>query len=81
MLETILLTSLAGAALPSFFWGNTHYSKKKMELFYNIKIAQSLGQASALRDHETGAHNYRVAYMAGIIGEELRLKKKHYKLL
>ena len=76
MLETILLSSLAGTVLPSWFWGRTHYNKKKTELFYNIKIAQSLGNASALRDHDTGAHNYRVAYMASIIGEELKLRKR-----
>lgn len=76
MLETILLSGFAGAMLPSWFWGRTHYNKHKTELYYNIKISQSLGHASALRDHGTGTHNYRVAYMASIIGTELKLRKK-----
>ena len=81
MLETTLLAGLAGAVLPSWFWRVTHYNKKKMELAYNIKIAQALGNASTIRDHETGAHNFRVAYMASKIGEALGMSKKALQAL
>ncbi len=81
MLETILLAGAAGAALPSWFWGATHHNKKRMELSFHIKIAQSLGHAAAIRDHGTGAHNFRVTYMSSIIGETLNLKKKSLQAL
>ena len=54
---------------------------QKTTLTYNIKIAQTLGDAAALRDHETGAHNFRVAYMSSIIGEALHLKKEALQAL
>jgi len=37
----------------------------------NIRTAQMLGHAVALRDHDTSAHNVRVALYAGSLGEAL----------
>ena len=37
----------------------------------NIRTAQMLGHAVALRDHDTSAHNMRVALYAGHLGEAL----------
>lgn len=37
----------------------------------NIRTAQMLGHAVALRDHDTSAHNMRVALYAGGLGEAL----------
>jgi putative nucleotidyltransferase with HDIG domain len=39
----------------------------------NIQTAQVLGGAIALRDHDTGAHNLRVALYAATLGEALAL--------
>jgi putative nucleotidyltransferase with HDIG domain len=39
----------------------------------NIRTAQVLGTAIALRDHGTGAHNLRVALYAGALGEAIGL--------
>ena len=48
---------------------------KKIELQYKIRIAQTLGHAAALRDHETGAHNFRVTFISACFGEDLGLDK------
>jgi len=48
---------------------------KKSELQYRIRIAQTLGHAASLRDHETGAHNFRVTYISACFGEDLGLDK------
>ena len=37
----------------------------------NIQTAEVLGTAITMRDHDTGAHNFRVALYAGAFGEEL----------
>ena len=81
MNEQILLSFLAGMALPLLAVIFIFYKKRKMELMYNIKIAQVLGHTAAIRDHETGAHNIRVAYMASIIGEALGMKRKKLQAL
>lgn len=39
----------------------------------HIAMMESLGRAIAKRDSDTGAHNYRVAWIAARIGEELGL--------
>ena len=79
--EQTLLTLLAGAIFPLLWIAIISYKNRKMELIYNIKIAQTLGHAAAIRDHETGAHNFRVAYMASIIGEALSMKRKELQAL
>ena len=60
------------------------YTKKKLyktKLEYNIKIAQTLGKAAALRDHETEAHNLRVAYLSALFGQRLNFSKKQLRSL
>lgn len=52
-----------------------------LELEYNIKIARALGNAASLRDHETEAHNLRVAYMSALLGEKLGFSKKQMQSL
>lgn len=42
----------------------------------NIQTAQVLGSAIAMRDHDTGAHNLRVALYAGALGEALGLDRQ-----
>ena len=79
--EQRLLTLFAGAAIPLLMLAIVHFKKRKMDMMYNIKIAQTLGRAAAIRDHETGAHNFRVAYMASIIGEALGMKRKELQAL
>lgn len=76
-----LLTLLVGAALPLLWIVIISYKNRKIELMYNIKIAQTLGHVAAIRDHETGAHNFRVAYMASIIGEALKMKRRELQAL
>jgi len=36
----------------------------------NIQVAQTLGHIVALRDHETGGHNDRVAYISSLFGAD-----------
>jgi len=79
--EQILIALFTGATLPLLWIVILFYKNRKKELMYNIKIAQTLGHAAAIRDHETGAHNFRVAYMASIIGEELGMKRKELQAL
>lgn len=47
-----------------------------MNLEDNIKIAQLLGNISALRDHKTNEHNIRVAYLSSLLGKKLNLDKQ-----
>ncbi len=42
----------------------------------NIKIAQLLGNISALRDHETNEHNIRVAYLSSLLGKKFNLNQQ-----
>jgi len=69
MLTTTLVISAASSALPTSLWGWELMRRRRVELQYNIRVAQSLGHAATLRDHETGAHNYRVAYLSSLFGE------------
>ena len=52
-----------------------------MDLLCNIRIAQALGHAASYRDHETGTHNIRVAYMSSIFGEVLNLPQQELQAL
>jgi len=78
ILETVTaIIGLCSTALPTWAWNNERKNKKLLELEYNIRVAQSLGQAATLRDHDTGVHNYRVTYLSSIFGEILNLDKKN----
>ncbi|BCB27359.1 hypothetical protein SKTS_22450 [Sulfurimicrobium lacus] len=81
LLETTLLISVASGTVPTVFWGQEWARRRTMELEYNIRIAQSLGHAATLRDHETGAHNFRVTYLASLFGESCGLNKKEIRSL
>ena len=81
MLMTTLVASAASAVLPSALWGRGWLRLRRMELEYNIRMAQSLGHASTLRDHETGAHNIRVAYLASMFGVAWGLDKTQMRSL
>ena len=72
---TSLLLTIGAIAVPSWLYYTERSDKKKIELQYRIRIAQTLGQAATLRDHETGEHNLRVTYIAGCFGEDLGLDK------
>lgn len=52
-----------------------------LELEYNIKIARTLGNAASLRDHETEAHNLRVAYLSALLGGRLHFSKRQLQSL
>ncbi|MDE3032440.1 MAG: HD-GYP domain-containing protein [Acidobacteriota bacterium] len=47
----------------------------------HIQAAQLLGHAVALRDHSTEAHNIRVAWLAGRLGEALGLDRHQMQAL
>ncbi len=42
----------------------------------HISITEALGRAIARRDSDTGAHNYRVAWLAARVGEHMGLPRK-----
>lgn len=48
--------------------------KTKQVLESHIAMMEALGRAIAKRDSDTGAHNYRVAWLAATMGEALGLK-------
>lgn len=81
LLETTLLISVASGTVPTVFWGQEWARRRRMELEYNIRIAQSLGHAATLRDHETGAHNLRVTYFASLFAEAYGFKKRQIRSL
>ena len=75
LLETALFISAATATVPSVLCWKEYGRRRRTELEYNFRIAQSLGHAATLRDHETGAHNIRVAYLASLFGETWGMDK------
>ena len=78
ILETILIIT---TPIFAFGWLRTNKKKKLLELEYNIKIARTLGNASLLRDHETEAHNLRVAYLSVLLAQKLNLSQKQLQSL
>ena len=62
-------------------WSEVKEKISLLELEYNIRIARTLGNAASLRDHETEAHNLRVAYMSALLGEKLGFSKKQLQSL
>jgi HD-GYP domain-containing protein (c-di-GMP phosphodiesterase class II) len=76
---TSLLVGLSGTTVPIWLWLNERSHRNSMEMEYNIRVAHSLGHAAALRDHETGAHNYRVTYLSSLFGEAIGLSKTALK--
>lgn len=73
----VCLASLAcGAALyPVVVHLSADNTRKAREVLEShIAMMEALGRAIAKRDSDTGAHNYRVAWIAARIGEQLGLK-------
>jgi len=72
---TCLLLAISAVSVAAWLYYAQRLDKKKIELQYKILIAQTLGHSATLRDHETGAHNFRVTYIAACFGEDLGLDK------
>lgn len=51
---------------------NEHKAREVLES--HIAMMEALGRAIAKRDSDTGAHNYRVAWVAAVLGETLGLR-------
>jgi HD-GYP domain-containing protein (c-di-GMP phosphodiesterase class II) len=66
---------LCGAAIyPIVVALSAENERKALEVLdSHISMMEALGRAIAKRDSDTGAHNYRVAWIAARIGEELGL--------
>jgi HD-GYP domain-containing protein (c-di-GMP phosphodiesterase class II) len=57
-------------------------ARKTLEVLdSHISMMEALGRAIAKRDSDTGAHNYRVAWIAARIGEELGLSGSRMQAL
>lgn len=70
-----LAALLCGAAIyPIVVRLSAENERKALEILdSHISMMEALGRAIAKRDSDTGAHNYRVAWIAARIGEELGL--------
>jgi len=70
-----LAALLCGAAIyPIVVALSADNARKTLEVLdSHISMMEALGRAIAKRDSDTGAHNYRVAWIAARIGEELGL--------
>jgi HD-GYP domain-containing protein (c-di-GMP phosphodiesterase class II) len=71
-----LASLLCGAALyPVVVHLSADNARKAREVLEShIAMMEALGRAIAKRDSDTGAHNYRVAWIAARIGEEMDLR-------
>ncbi len=71
-----LASLLCGAALyPVVVHLSADNARKAREVLEShIAMMEAMGRAIAKRDSDTGAHNYRVAWIASRIGEQLNLK-------
>lgn len=59
---------------PLVVWLSADNERKAREVFdSHISMMEALGRAIAKRDSDTGAHNYRVAWIASCIGERVGL--------
>lgn len=55
--------------------------KEREILDSHLSMMEALGRAIAKRDSETCEHNYRVAWIAGRLGEEFGLDRQHMQAL
>ena len=71
-----LASLLCGAALyPVVVHLSADNARKAREVLEShIAMMEAMGRAIAKRDSDTGAHNYRVAWIAARIGEQLSIK-------
>jgi HD-GYP domain-containing protein (c-di-GMP phosphodiesterase class II) len=74
-LMTCLAALLCGATIyPIVVRLSAENERKAREVLdSHISMMEALGRAIAKRDSDTGAHNYRVAWFAALIGEEVGL--------
>lgn len=70
-----LASLLCGAALyPVVVYLSADNERKSREVLNShISMMEALGRAIAKRDSDTGAHNFRVAWIASLIGERMGL--------
>lgn len=75
-LMVCLASLLCGAALyPVVVHLSADNERKALEVLNShISMMEALGRAIAKRDSDTGAHNYRVAWIASTVGELMGLK-------
>jgi HD-GYP domain-containing protein (c-di-GMP phosphodiesterase class II) len=78
-----LASLLCGAALyPVVVHLSADNTRKAREVLEShIAMMEAMGRAIAKRDSDTGAHNYRVAWIAARIGEQLNLKSEAMQAL
>ncbi len=76
MLMVCLAAVLCGAAVyPVVVYLSADNERKAREVLdSHISMMEALGRAIAKRDSDTGAHNYRVAWIAARIAEHMGLK-------
>ena len=78
---TTIAASAASGAAPLMLWLRERGRRQREQIHNNVQVAQTLGHGATLRDHETGEHNYRVAYLASLFGETWGLDKKSLRSL
>ena len=78
-----LASLLCGAALyPVVVHLSADNTRKAREVLEShIAMMEAMGRAIAKRDSDTGTHNYRVAWIASRIGEQLNLKSEAMQTL
>ncbi|BAL25699.1 putative response regulator receiver protein [Azoarcus sp. KH32C] len=71
-----LASLLCGSAIyPVVVRLSTENERKAREILdSHLSMMEALGRAIAMRDSDTGAHNFRVAWIAACIGEQLGLR-------
>lgn len=76
-LMMVLASLLCGAAIyPVVVHLSADNEKKAREVLdSHISMMEALGRAIAKRDSDTGAHNYRVAWMSARIGESMGIDR------
>lgn len=85
-------TAALMVALSAIFCGGVLYpvvvslsevnEKKTIEVLdSHISMMESLGRAIAKRDSDTGAHNYRVAWLSALIAERMGIKGRDMQAL
>ncbi|HEX5392584.1 MAG TPA: HD-GYP domain-containing protein [Rhodocyclaceae bacterium] len=76
-LMVVLASFICGAAIYPVVTRLSRENEQKARqiLEANLAMMEALGQAVAKRDSDTGAHNYRVAWVSAQLGEKAGLEK------
>jgi putative nucleotidyltransferase with HDIG domain len=83
-ISTVILTVLIFTVVifPLVFFAYKKLERNRMELLSsNMMTLSTLGNAIALRDSDTNAHNYRVTIYAILLAEHINLEKEDIKKL